>query len=142
MSLASVPSPFRLPSGDDDRLGGHRGPVGSKGRHSMHEPPGVIPRRTILAHVGTAALLSEPGSGHDDSADDQERLQLQEGYQLVVVAPPLVRDPGLSVARAEVADLVRGLLKAGRIPQGTDLPPHQAPQLAANGPRPLRTRRS
>ena len=46
------------------------------------------------------------------------------------------------MARAEVADLVRGLLKAGRVPQGTDVPPHQAPQLAANGSRPLRTRRS
>src|SRR5712691_121453 len=136
MSLASVPPPFRLPSGDDDRLGGHRGSVGSKGRHSMDEPPGVIPRRAILAHVRTAALLSEPGSGRNDSADGQERLQLQERYQLVVVAPPLVRDPGPSVARAEVVDLVRGLLKAGRVPQGTDVPAHQAPQLAANSSRP------
>src|SRR2546422_5622277 len=86
MSLASVPSPFRLPSGDDDRLGGHRGSVGSKGRHGMHEPASVIPRRTILAHVRTAALLSEPGSGHDESADgrsEEHTSELQSRLHLV-----------------------------------------------------------
>src|SRR5213594_3395019 len=99
MSLASVASPFRLPFGDHDRLRGHRGAIGSDGRDGMGEPPGVIPGRAVLAVMGASALVSEARGSHDDSADGQQRLQLQERRQLVVVALPLVRYTALPVPR-------------------------------------------
>src|SRR5712692_10102339 len=99
MSLASVPSPFRPPFGDQDRPRGHRGAARSKGRHGVCEPLGVIPRRTILAVMGAPAFLSERGGGGDDAADGQERLQLQKRHELVVVTPALVRNADLLVAR-------------------------------------------
>src|SRR5260370_17553832 len=142
MSIASVSAPFRPAFGDQDWPRGHRGAARSKGRYGVCEPLGVIPRRTILAVMGAPALLSERGGGGDDAADGQERLQLQKRDKLVVVTPALVRDADLLVPRRQLADLGRGFLEAGRLAQGTDVPPHQAPQLASNGSRLLGTRRS
>src|SRR5215470_10309106 len=105
MSPASVPSPFRFPPGCRDRLRGHGRPVLSAGGHRVGQPFDVIASKTVLAVMGAPALLSEPGGGHDDLADRQERLELEKGGQLVVVTRSLVRDPDLAVARRQLPDL-------------------------------------